>query len=129
MHTVLPRGKLWTHLLLPYFLWFCTHTGCLKFVLDLAWYLCKFIMYFFAEGSCFPEGLLVHPTILSPAEYLDKNQTFLLAATAHCQQHHQFFYGYCLNNSTSGCFREKQTHCLSLEKQQEETWGVNAQSA
>lgn len=47
MHAVLPRGKVWTSLLLPDFLWFCTHTGCLKFVSDLAWDLCKFILSFF----------------------------------------------------------------------------------
>lgn len=83
---------------------------------------------FFAEGSCFPEGLSVPPTILSPAEYLDKNQTSSLSSNRSLSAVSPVFYGCCLNSSTSGCCKEKQTCCLSLKKGQERTCRLNAQS-
>lgn len=84
--------------------------------------------FFFPEGLCFPEGISVYPTILSPPEYWDKNQTSSLSSNCLVLAVSPAFYGWCLNSPTSGCCREKQTCCLSLKKGQERTRAVNAQS-
>lgn len=73
-------------------------------------------------------GLSVPPTILSPAEYLDKNQTSSLSSNRSLSAVSSVFYGWCLNSSTRGCCKEKQTCCLSVKKGQERTWELNAQS-